>query len=111
MIILKINIITTKNLQKIDLKRQTQFIGKFLRKTNNLNEIPKAYDVLVNKDKQENLMFQHLENIHNNLLDPFKMNDILDRLIQEFPNLDIQKLRQLIRNHYREIEKILQISH
>ncbi|MFV9924663.1 MAG: ribosome biogenesis factor YjgA [Francisella endosymbiont of Hyalomma scupense] len=102
---LKNNIITTKNLQKIALKRQTQFIGKLLRKTDNLDEIHKAYDVLVNKDKQANLMFQRLENIRNNLLDPFKMNDTLDRLIQEFPDLDIQKLRQLIRNHYREIEK------
>ena len=105
---LKNNIITTKNLQKIALKRQTQFIGKLLRKTDNLDEIHKAYNVLVNKDKQANLMFQRLENIRNNLLDPFKMNDTLDRLIQEFPDLDIQKLRQLIRNHYREIKKILQ---
>lgn len=67
MIILKIIFITTKNLQKIALKRQTQFIGKLLRKTDNLDEIHKAYDVLVNKDKQANLMFQRLENIRNNL--------------------------------------------
>ena len=102
---LKNNIVTAKSLQKIALKRQTQFIGKLLRKADNLDEIHKAYDVLVNKDKQANLMFQRLENIRNNLLDPFKMNDTLDRLIQEFPDLDIQKLRQLIRNHYKEVDK------
>ena len=102
---LKNNIVTAKSLQKIAFKRQTQFIGKLLRKTDNLDEIHKAYDVLVNKDKQANLMVQRLENIRNNLLDPFKMNDTLDRLIQEFPDLDIQKLRQLIRNHYKEVEK------
>ena len=50
-------------------------------------------------------MFQRLENIRNNLLDPLKMNDTLDKLIQEFPDLDIQKLRQLIRNHHKEVEK------
>ena len=102
---LKNNIITAKSLQKIALKRQTQFIGKLLRKTDNLDEIYKAYDVLVNIDKQANLMFQRLENIRNNLLDPLKMNDTLDKLIQEFPDLDIQKLRQLIRNHHKEVEK------
>ncbi|ORU57587.1 ribosome biogenesis factor YjgA [Francisella tularensis] len=102
---LKNNIITAKSLHKIALKIQTQFIGKLLRKTDNLDEIYKAYDVLVNKDKQANLMFQHLENIRNNLLDPLKMNNTLDKLIQEFPDLDIQKLRQLIRNHHKEVEK------
>ncbi|ALB01876.1 hypothetical protein ACH24_04270 [Francisella persica ATCC VR-331] len=102
---LKNSIITAKSLQKIALKRQTQFIGKLLRKTDNLDEIHKAYDVLVNKDKQANLMFKRLENIRNNLLDPFKMHDTLDILIQEFPDLDIQNLRQLIRNHYKEVEK------
>ncbi|MDE5004786.1 DUF615 domain-containing protein, partial [Francisella tularensis subsp. holarctica] len=65
----------------------------------------KAYDVLVNKDKQANLMFQNLENIRNNLLDQIKMNNTLDKLIQEFPDLDIQKIRQLIRNHHKEVEK------
>ncbi|MDE4986314.1 DUF615 domain-containing protein, partial [Francisella tularensis subsp. holarctica] len=83
----------------------TQFIGKLLRKTDNLDEFYKAYDVLVNNDKQANLMFQHLENIRNNLLDPLKMNYTLDKLIQEFPDLDIQKLMQLIRNHHKEVEK------
>ncbi|QIW09856.1 ribosome biogenesis factor YjgA [Francisella sp. LA112445] len=102
---LKSNIISAKNLQKIALKRQIQFIGKLLRKTDNLDDIHKAYDVLVNKDKQANLQFQRLENIRDNLLDPNKTNETFEKLIQEFPDLDIQKLRQLIRNHHKEVEK------
>lgn len=102
---LKANIISAKNLQKIALKRQIQFIGKLLRKADNIDEIHKAYDVLVNKDKQANLQFQRLENIRDNLLDPNKTNETFDKLIQEFPDLDIQKLRQLIRNHHKEVEK------
>ncbi|MED7788579.1 ribosome biogenesis factor YjgA [Francisella sp. 19X1-34] len=102
---LKTNITAAKNLQKIALKRQIQFIGKLLRKTDNLDEIHKAYDVLVNKDKQSNLQFQRLENIRDNLLDHNETNDAFDKLIQDFPNLDIQKLRQLIRNHHKEVEK------
>lgn len=102
---LKNNIVSARNMQKIALKRQTQFIGKLLRKTDNLDEIQKAYDIIVNKDKKANLLFQRLENIRDNLLDPNKTNEAFDRLIQEFPDLDIQKLRQLIRNHHKEVEK------
>ncbi|MED7819241.1 MULTISPECIES: ribosome biogenesis factor YjgA [unclassified Francisella] len=102
---LKANIISAKNLQKIALKRQIQFIGKLLRKADNVDEIHKAYDILVNKDKQANLQFQRLENIRDNLLDPDKTNETIEKLIQEFPELDIQKLRQLIRNHHKEVEK------
>ncbi|WP_150466518.1 ribosome biogenesis factor YjgA [Francisella sp. SYW-9] len=102
---LKTNIIEAKNLQKIALKRQIQFIGKLLRKLDNLDDVHKAYDILVNKDKQANLQFQRLENIRDNLLDPNKTNETLDKLIQAFPDLDIQKLRQLIRNHHKELEK------
>ncbi|API86484.1 ribosome biogenesis factor YjgA [Francisella uliginis] len=102
---LKANIISAKNLQKIALKRQIQFIGKLLRKADNIDEIHKAYDILVNKDKQANLQFQRLENIRDNLLYPDKTNQTIEKLIQEFPELDIQKLRQLIRNHHKEVEK------
>ncbi|MBY7733893.1 ribosome biogenesis factor YjgA [Francisella philomiragia] len=102
---LKNNIISAKSLQKIALKRQAQFIGKLLRKTHNLEEICKAYDVLVNKDKDANLMIQRLENLRSNLLDPIKANETLEKLIQEHPDMDVQKLRQLIRNHHKEVEK------
>jgi ribosome-associated protein len=102
---LKTNVIEAKNLQKIALKRQIQFIGKLLRKLDNLDDIHKAYDILVNKDKQVNLQFQRLENIRDNLLDSNKTNETLDKLIQDFPDLGIQKLRQLIRNHHKEVEK------
>ncbi|MEY8714773.1 ribosome biogenesis factor YjgA [Francisella philomiragia] len=102
---LKNNILSAKNLQKIALKRQAQFIGKLLRKTDNLEDIHKAYDVLVNKDKDANLMIQRLENLRSNLLDPIKANETLEKLIQEHPDMDVQKLRQLIRNHHKEVEK------
>lgn len=50
-------------------------------------------------------MLQRLENIRSNLLDPSKSNATLDKLIEEYANIDVQKLRQLIRNHHKEIEK------
>ena len=102
---LRDNILNAKSLQKIALKRQLQFIGKLLRKADNLEEIQKGYDALVNKDKESNLLMQRLENIRNNLLDADKSQQTLDKLIQDNPDLDIQKLRQLIRNHHKEVEK------
>lgn len=102
---LRDNIINAKSLQKIALKRQLQFIGKLLRKTDNLEEIQKAYDVLLNKDKESNLQLQRIENIRSNLLDIDKSQATMDKLIQEHSALDIQKLRQLIRNHHKEVEK------
>ncbi|GAB4223121.1 MAG: ribosome biogenesis factor YjgA [Francisella sp.] len=102
---LKNNIISAQNLQKIALKRQIQYIGKLLRKLDNFDEIYKTYEIVINKDKQTSLKLQRLENIRNNLLDPLKSNETLNNLIQKYPNLDIQKLRQLIRNHHKEIEK------
>ncbi|AJC48945.1 ribosome-associated protein [Allofrancisella guangzhouensis] len=104
---LRENIVAAKSMQKIALKRQTQFIGKLLRKLDNIDEIQKAYDLIINKDKQINLLFHRLENIRDNLLssDKDKSNQALDSLINEFPDIDIQKLRQLIRSHHKEAEK------
>lgn len=99
------NIVAARNMQKIALKRQLQFIGKLLRKSGNLEEIQKSYDVVVNKDKESNLLFQRLENIRNSLINPDKSNETLGKLIVEFPSMDIQRLRQLIRNHHSEVQK------
>lgn len=102
---LRDSLITAKSMQKIALKRQVQYIGKLLRKIDNLEEIQKIYDGFVSKDKESNLLLQRIENIRNNLLDRDKTNQTLDKLIQEFPNMNIQNLRQLIRNHHKEVEK------
>ena len=99
------NIDLAKNMQKIALKRQTQFIGKLLRKIDNIEEVQKAYDVIMNKDKQINSLFSRLENIRDNLVDTNKTNDALEKLIEDKPELDVQKMRQLIRNHHKEVEK------
>lgn len=94
-----------KSMQKIALKRQVQFIGKLLRKVDNMDELLKAYDVVTNQDKEANLLFHRIENIRDNLVDPEKSKDALEKLIADCPNIDVQKLRQLIRNHTKEVEK------
>ena len=101
----KLNIIKAKGLQKIALKRQTQFIGKLLRKVDNLEEIQEGHDKLTNKSKEANLMLHRLEHIRDAILDKDRSDDIMQQVIAEFPEIDIQLMRQLIRNHYREVEK------
>ncbi|AXA34040.1 ribosome biogenesis factor YjgA [Francisella adeliensis] len=99
------NIKDAKSMQKIALKRQVQFIGKLLRKVDNIEELHKAYDVATNQDKEANLLFHRIENMRDNLVDPEKSKDALEKLIVDCPNIDVQKLRQLIRNHNKEVEK------
>ena len=102
---IKTNIVDARTMKKIALKRQTQFIGKLLRKVENMEEIQKAYDVATNNDKDANLLLQRIENIRDNLVNPEKTKVSLDKLITEYPNVNIQKLRQLIRSHNKEVEK------
>ena len=98
----KTNIVSAKNMQKIALKRQIQFIGKLLRNSDNLEEIQQSYDSIINKDKQTNLVLLRLENIRDNLLDSDKSASTLNKIISDKPSIDIQRLRQLIRNHHKE---------
>lgn len=99
-----------QNLCKNCPQRQVQFIGKLLRKVDNIEELHKAYDVATNQDKEANLLFHRIENMRDNLVDPEKSKDALEKLIADCPNIDVQKLRQLIRNHNKEVEKISQTN-
>lgn len=102
---LKKNILTARNMQKIALKRQIQFIGKLLRKVDNLEDIQEAHSKLVNKNKEANLVFHRLEHIREALLASETADSMLQQVLEEFPGIDIQNLRQLIRNHHKEMEK------
>ena len=48
---------------------------------------------------------ERIENIRDNLVNLEKAKVALDKLIAEQPSVDVQKLRQLIRNHNKEVEK------
>ena len=98
------NILSAKTMQKIALKRQFQFIGKLLRKVDNIEELQKGYYILVNKDKQSNLILQKIEHLRENLLNNEKSKETIQSLINDYPTIDIQHLRQLIRNHNKEVK-------
>lgn len=83
-------------------RRQLQFIGKVMR-TVDTSEIEKV----LNQSKQhveiEKRKFHRLEIIREELI--AGDNETLNNLISDFPELDIQHLRQLIRQSQKELSQ------
>lgn len=76
-------------------KRHLQFIGKLMRRLDNLEEIQKAYDELLKGDKLSNQHFQLIEKWRTRLMSDDQ--NALTEFIQKYPNEHIQQLGQLIR--------------
>ncbi|MFZ9034662.1 MAG: ribosome biogenesis factor YjgA [Francisellaceae bacterium] len=94
-------LIKAKSMQRIALKRQIQYIGKLMRNSD-IEAAKGILNELENKHKQDNLKFHRLEILRDTLLNPAQSDTALSELIMAYPELDVQKLRQLIRNHHKE---------
>ena len=81
------------------LKRQTQFIGKLLRKID-AEPIQSAYDSVTNHYREDVKQFHKLEEWRDRLLD--EGDKALAELVEEYPEADRQHLRQMIRNVQNE---------
>ncbi len=86
-------------------KRQLQYIGKLIRSVGP-EAIQKVVDRFDASSKEHNLQFQQLETWRERLINNDKnaMSEIMDR----YPDLDRQHLRQLVRNAINEAEKEIQ---
>ncbi len=77
------------------LKRQLQYIGKLMR--NYDAEAIDAYFLqLDNQVHEANSFFHKLEKWRDRIIE--EGDDILEDIMQEFPAIDLQHLRQLVRN-------------
>ncbi|MBU1311644.1 DUF615 domain-containing protein [Rheinheimera muenzenbergensis] len=83
------------------LRRHIQFIGRLMR-TRDLEPIEQALALLRNTNQAATRQFHKVENWRDKLLAD---NDAVTGFIAEFPEVDVQQLRQLIRNAKREQEK------
>jgi len=86
------------------LRRQIQYIGKVLR-TEDIGVIQTALDKLNNKHQQLTHATQNLELLRDQLIE---LGDSkIDPLLEQYPQLDRQKLRQLVRqaNKEKKLEK------
>ncbi|MEG9489628.1 ribosome biogenesis factor YjgA [Mannheimia indoligenes] len=82
-------------------RRQIQFIGKLLR-NRDPEPIQEALDKVKNRHNQQQALLHKLELVRDQLI---AMGDAsLDNLLNEYPSLDRQHLRNLIRGAIKERE-------
>jgi len=82
------------------LRRHMSYISKTLRETDNVPDIQAMIDLLLNKNNQADVLMNKIERIRNELISTGdeKANELLDK----YPSLERQKLRQLIRQAKKE---------
>ena len=83
------------------LRRHIQFIGRLMR-TRDLEPIEQALALLRNKNQAATRQFHKVENWRDKLLAD---SDAVTDFIAQYPDVDVQQLRQLIRNAKKEQEK------
>ena len=83
------------------LRRHIQFIGRLMR-TRELEPIEQALAILRNTNQAATRQFHKVETWRDKLL---AENDAVTEFIAEYPEIDVQQLRQLIRNAKKEQEK------
>ena len=85
------------------IKRHKQYLGKLMRNLDEdqLEAIQQRLDAISGVSKAETAKMHHLERMRDELL----IDDaVLTKLIADYPDLDIQNLRTLIRNARKERE-------
>lgn len=82
-------------------RRQIQYIGKLLRNTD-VEPIREALEKVNNTHKQQQAMLHKLEIIRDQLIE--QGDPAINTLINEYPNLERQKLRTLVRGAKKEKE-------
>ena len=81
------------------LRRHIRHTAKILLETD-LEPIYQAIEVMANKHQQETAKFIRLEALRDDLIT--QGSNAVEALITEFPNIERQKLKQLIRNAAKE---------
>ena len=82
-------------------RRQIQYIGRLMREGNH-EEIQAAYDKLQSRNDQYIHRQHQIERYRDLLIENDK--SVFQSLVSTCPNIDIQRLRQLIRNAQKERE-------
>jgi len=78
------------------LKRQIQYIGKLMRHVD-AEPIEAAINDIENGHKQDSDLFHLKEQWRDQLIEGG--NDKLSEFFEQYPTTDLQRLRQLVRNH------------
>lgn len=84
------------------LRRHMQYMTKLLR-DENLEALRSEYRRLTSPNQVSDLEMQKLEGLRTNLIE--QGNDALSEFVEQYPNVEVQKLRQLIRQAKKELDK------
>ena len=84
-------------------RRHLNYIAKTLRSTANVDEINQAMAVITNKNNQKDVIINQIEQIRDELISDgdARLNPLLD----EYPSLERQRMRQLIRQAAKEVKQ------
>ncbi len=81
-------------------RRQLQYIGKLMRQAENLDAIREAYEKVLAIGQEHNKFLHLTEKWRDRLIT--EEGEALQSFIDEYPQAEIQYLRQLIRNAQKE---------
>ena len=81
-------------------RRHMNYITKTLRTTENIAEIEAAIDLMLNKNNQVDVLLNKIEIIRDELIQ--QGDDKVNELLAEYPELERQKMRQLVRQAKKE---------
>lgn len=89
------------NRKKEGFRRQLQLLGKLMREVNTV-PIESALNLLGNQHLQANAHFHYLEHVRDSIVT--QGNDAIEAILEKYPVLERQKLRQLQRKALKEAE-------
>jgi len=81
-------------------RRHINYISKTLRTTDNVADIEAAIELMLNKNNQADVLLNKIETTRTNLIN--SGDSLINELLEEFPALERQKLRQLVRQAAKE---------
>lgn len=90
------------NRKKEGYRRQIQYIGKLLRQRD-VTPINEAMDKLTHQHQETNAAFHAMEKAREDIIE--QGDDAIQPLLESYPEMDRQKLRQLHRQIKKEREK------
>ena len=83
-------------------RRHLNYIAKTLRTVENIEEIKAIIDVTLNKNNQAEVMIKKIEQLRSDLIE--QGDDLINETIEQYPALERQKMRQMVRNAAKEVK-------
>jgi ribosome-associated protein len=81
-------------------RRHINYISKTLRSTDNVEDIEAAIELMLNKNNQADVLLNKIETIRAELI--ANGDNQINALLEQYPELERQKLRQLVRQAAKE---------